>query len=77
MLSLQRTFETLNSQKGNVELLCNQFAVVVETVPVELQLELIELQCSRSLKAKYDAVGLIQFIRSIPEKMCQLRLHIA
>jgi len=70
-----RRFGDFASQKGNVELFCNPFAV--ETVTVELQMELIELQCNGSLKAKCDTAGLRQFIRSIHQAMPQLRLHMA
>ncbi|XP_035500193.1 general transcription factor II-I repeat domain-containing protein 2-like [Scophthalmus maximus] len=55
----------------------NPFAVDVETAPVQIQMELIELQCNGTLKAKYDTAGPAQFIRSIPETMPQLRLHAA
>ena len=70
-------FRDFESQKGNSELFRNPFSADVETVPVELQMGLIEMQCNGSLKAKYDAEGLMQFFRSIPETMPLLRLHIA
>jgi len=77
MLSSHGALETSNCKKGNFELFGNPIAISVETVPVELQMELIELQCNRSLNAKHDAAGLIQSIHSIPEIMPQLHLHIA
>ena len=40
-------------------------------------MELMELPCDETLKAKYDTVGPAQFIRSISEAMHQLRLHVA
>ena len=72
-----RRFGDFESQIGNFELFRNHFAVDVQTVPVELQMELIELQCNGSLEAKYYSGGLVQFIRSVPETMSQLCLHIA
>ena len=72
-----RRFRDFESQTENFELFRNPFAADVETFPVELQMKLIELQCNGSLKAKYDALELMQLIRSIPETMPQLRLHIA
>lgn len=72
-----RRFGDFEAQKNNFELLRNPFAVDVETAPVQMQMELIELQCNGTLKAKYDTAGPAQFFRSIPEVMPQLRLHAA
>ena len=72
-----RRFSDFEAQKSNFELFRNPFAIDVETAPVNLQMELIELQCNGTLKAKYDTVGPAQFTRFIPEKMPQLRLHAA
>ncbi|KAM4620367.1 general transcription factor II-I repeat domain-containing protein 2 [Polymixia lowei] len=72
-----RRFGDFEAQKSNFELLRNPFAVDVETAPVEMQMELIELQCDATLKAKYDTVGPARFIRFIPEAMPQLRQHAA
>uniref|UniRef100_A0A3Q3W3Z6 HAT C-terminal dimerisation domain-containing protein n=1 Tax=Mola mola TaxID=94237 RepID=A0A3Q3W3Z6_MOLML len=55
----------------------NPFAADVETVPVHIQMELIELQCNGTLKAKYNTLGPAQFPRFTPETMPQLRLHAA
>lgn len=72
-----RRFGDFEAQKNNFELLRNPFAVDVETAPVQMQMELIELQCNGTLKAKYDTAGPAQFFRSIPEVMPQLCLHAA
>ncbi|XP_065444398.1 general transcription factor II-I repeat domain-containing protein 2A-like [Chrysemys picta bellii] len=72
-----RRFSDFEAQKSNFELLRNPFAVDVETAPVEMQMELIELQCNGTLKAKYDTAGPAQFTRFIPEAMPQLRQHAA
>jgi len=37
------------------------FAVDVESVPVELQMELVELQCDTILKQKYTEIGIPDF----------------
>ena len=42
---------------GIFELLRNSFAADVETTPVQIQMELIELQCNGTLKAKYDTAA--------------------
>lgn len=72
-----RRFGDFEAQKTNFELLHNPFAVDMETAPVQIQMELIELQCNGTLKAKYNSAGPAQFIRFIPEAMPQLRLHVA
>uniref|UniRef100_A0A0L8G398 DUF4371 domain-containing protein n=1 Tax=Octopus bimaculoides TaxID=37653 RepID=A0A0L8G398_OCTBM len=64
-------------QKSNFELFYNPFAIDVETAPVHLQMELIELRCNGALKAKYDTVGPAQFTRFILKEMPQLCLHAA
>ena len=70
-------FSDLESQKGNFELFNNPFTVDVETVPIQLQMELIQLHCERTITAKHDSAGFIKYIRSIPETMPQLRQHVA
>ncbi|XP_072239317.1 general transcription factor II-I repeat domain-containing protein 2-like [Leuresthes tenuis] len=72
-----RRFSDFEAQKKSFELLRNPFAVDVETAQAEIQMELIELQCNGTLKAKYDTAGPAQFIHSIPTSMPQLRLHAA
>ncbi|KAL7879764.1 hypothetical protein SRHO_G00020180 [Serrasalmus rhombeus] len=72
-----RRFGDFEKQKKNFELLRNPFAVDVETAPVQIQMELIELQCNETLKAKYDTAGPTEFIHSIPAATPQLRLHAA
>ncbi|XP_074513327.1 general transcription factor II-I repeat domain-containing protein 2-like [Sebastes fasciatus] len=70
---LQENFE---AQKSRFELLSNPFAADVESAPTNLQMELIELQCSDTLKAKYDSVGAAQFPRFIPDTMPQLQSEV-
>lgn len=74
-LSFARRFGDFEAKKENFELLRNPFEADVETALVQIQMELIELQCNGTLNAKYDTEGPAQFIRSIPEAMPQLRLH--
>ena len=70
-------FSDFETQKSNFELFRNPFAIDVETAPVHLQMELIELQCNGALKAKYDTVGPAQFTCFIPGAIPQLRLYVA
>ncbi|XP_074488096.1 general transcription factor II-I repeat domain-containing protein 2-like [Sebastes fasciatus] len=72
-----RRFADFEAQKSRFELLSNPFAADVESAPTNLQMELIELQCSDTLKAKYDSVGAAQFPRFIPDTMPQLRTQAA
>uniref|UniRef100_A0A3P8RHG8 Uncharacterized protein n=1 Tax=Astatotilapia calliptera TaxID=8154 RepID=A0A3P8RHG8_ASTCA len=70
-------FADFDAQKCRFELLSNPFAVDVAKAPTNLQMELIELQCSDTLKSKYDAVGASQFPHFIPDTMPGLRTHAA
>uniref|UniRef100_A0AAR2IK74 SPIN-DOC-like zinc-finger domain-containing protein n=1 Tax=Pygocentrus nattereri TaxID=42514 RepID=A0AAR2IK74_PYGNA len=65
-----RRFGDSEKQKKN-------FAVDVETAPVQIQMELIELPCNETVKAKYDPAGPTEFIHSIPATAPQLLLHAA
>lgn len=57
-----RRFGDFEAQKKTFELLHNPFAIDVETAPVQMQMELIELQCNGTLKAKYDTAGPAVFL---------------
>ena len=64
-------FADFDVQKCRLELLSNPFAVDVENAPTNLQMELIEFQCSDTLKSKYDASfhisSLTQCLSSAPK----------
>ncbi|XP_072900750.1 general transcription factor II-I repeat domain-containing protein 2-like [Hemitrygon akajei] len=70
-------FADFEAQKSRFEPLSNPFAADVESAPTNIQMELIELQCSDTLKAKSDSVGAAQFLRFIPDTMPQLRTQAA
>ena len=72
-----RRFADFDVQKCRFELLINPFAVDVENAPTNLQMELIELRRSDTLKSKYDAVDAAQFPHFIPDTMPQLRTQAA
>ncbi|KAM3850917.1 general transcription factor II-I repeat domain-containing protein 2A-like [Vipera latastei] len=76
-MEFTRRFADFEKQKFSFGLLSNPFSVEVESAPVNIQMELIELQCNSTLKGKYDSVGPAQFTRFIPETMPQLRLQAA
>ncbi|XP_076827101.1 general transcription factor II-I repeat domain-containing protein 2 [Brachyhypopomus gauderio] len=73
----RRRFADFEAQKSRFELLSNPFAVDVESAPLNLQMELIELQCNDTLKDKYERVGAAEFARFIPDTMPQLRIQAA
>lgn len=72
-----RRFADFESQKFNLDLFANPFAIDVDTAPEHLQLELIELQCSSALKTQYQSVGAAEFAPLLPESVPELRLHAA
>ncbi|XP_072891523.1 general transcription factor II-I repeat domain-containing protein 2-like [Hemitrygon akajei] len=61
-----RRFADFEAQKSRFELLSNPFAADGESAPTNIQMELIVLQCSDTLKAKYDSVGGHSFYVSFP-----------
>lgn len=68
-----RRFADFEAQKYRFQLLNNPFTVDIESSPTNIQMELIELQCSDALKSKYDTVGAAEFPRFLPETMPRLR----
>uniref|UniRef100_A0AAY4BEV8 SPIN-DOC-like zinc-finger domain-containing protein n=1 Tax=Denticeps clupeoides TaxID=299321 RepID=A0AAY4BEV8_9TELE len=72
---IRRRFADFEAQKSRFELLSNTFAVDVGSSPPNLQMELIELQCSDALKAKNVAVGAAEFARFLPETVPQLHIQ--
>ncbi|XP_013908076.1 PREDICTED: general transcription factor II-I repeat domain-containing protein 2-like [Thamnophis sirtalis] len=76
-MEFARRFVEFEAQTFDFGLLSNPFSVDVKEAPADIQMELMELQCSDTLKAKYDSVGSAQFARFIPETMPQLRLRAA
>ena len=75
-IEFTQRFSSFAAQKFKFELLSNPFTDV-ERAPVNLQMELIDLQCNNTLKGKYDSVGAAQFQSIIPAMMPQLGLHAA
>ena len=69
--SLRDVLVTLKHRK--LILSCCAFAVDVETAPVNIQMELIELRCNGTLKGNYDTVGPTKCISFIPVTMPHFR----
>ena len=72
-----RRIADFEAQKSRFELLSNPFTADVESARSNIQMELIELRCSDTLKAKYESVGAAEFPRFIPDTMPQLRSQAA
>jgi len=56
---LQRKFADYEMHKSSFQQLNNPFAVVAESAPSQIQLELVKLQCNcnETLKGKDNSVG--------------------
>ena len=78
LCDITRHLNVLNRrpQEFKFELLNNLFAVDVERAPVDIQMELTNIHCNDTLKAKYDC-GRYTVSNLIPEMMPQLRLNAA
>nr|XP_014351308.1 PREDICTED: general transcription factor II-I repeat domain-containing protein 2A-like [Latimeria chalumnae] len=60
-----KRFEQFRSERVLFKLFADPFSSDAESVPDDLQLELIELQCSTVLKSKHREVLLLEFYRTL------------
>ena len=56
-------FSDLRGYKDDFKLFTSPFDVDVESAPSEVQMELVDLQCSDELKSRFAAVGHADFWR--------------
>ncbi|XP_075420946.1 general transcription factor II-I repeat domain-containing protein 2B-like isoform X2 [Tenrec ecaudatus] len=63
--------------ESELTLFSSPFSVRVDSVPEELQMELIDLQCNTALKAKYDKVGVPEFYKYLWSSYPKYRHHCA
>ena len=70
-------FTNFEVQSNKFDRFSNPFVVDMEKPAVKIQIEQLDLQCSDTVKAKYDSVGAAQFPCFIAKMMPQLRLHAA
>lgn len=70
-------FADFEAHKSRFELFSNPFAVDMERSPPNLQMKLIDHQCNDALRAKYAAVGAVEFASLLPDIMPQLRIRAA
>ncbi|KAI5618373.1 general transcription factor II-I repeat domain-containing protein 2-like [Silurus asotus] len=72
-----RRFTDFESQKCRFEMLSNPIVVDMKRASTNLQMELIELQCSDTLKLKYDSVCAAHFPCFLPDTPLQLHAQAA
>ncbi|MBN3304061.1 GT2D2 protein, partial [Amia calva] len=53
----ERRFSEFNKQQFSFQLFSSPFGVDVNNAPEDIQMELIELQCDDTLKAKFSSIG--------------------
>ena len=64
-------FGDMKKQKDKFDLFAMPFSVDVNSAPHELQMEIIELQSSDMLKAKFDSVPIAYFYKEyVPKSTC-------
>lgn len=54
-------FHDLRKHSLAIELFASPFSVDVETIPEDMQMEIIELQCNNELRNKYGDSSVYQF----------------
>ena len=65
----------MKKQKDKFDLFAMPFSVDVNSAPHELQMEIIELQSSDMLKAKFDSVPIANFYKEYVPKSTYPHLH--
>ena len=64
-------FHDLRKLSLAIELFAFPFSVDVETIPEDMQLEIIELQCNNELRNKYGDSSVYQFYNFIKNRISQ------
>ena len=67
-------FCNMKNQKDKFDLFAMPFSVDINTAPHEMQMEIIELQSSNMLKAKYDSIPIANFYKEYVQKSTYLHL---
>ena len=61
-------FQDMRADSSNLQLLQNPFSACVDTSPVDIQMELIDLQSSTSQRDRHSSCGLVEFYSCLPAK---------
>uniref|UniRef100_A0A3B1JWU0 HAT C-terminal dimerisation domain-containing protein n=1 Tax=Astyanax mexicanus TaxID=7994 RepID=A0A3B1JWU0_ASTMX len=64
-LAFSARFGQFRNEQATLQLLADPFSVDTETVPGELQLEIIELNCSTAMRTKHREMPLLEFYQSL------------
>ncbi|XP_049333458.1 general transcription factor II-I repeat domain-containing protein 2A-like [Astyanax mexicanus] len=64
-LAFSARFGQFRNEQATLQLLADPFSVDTETVPGELQLEIIELKCSTAMRTKHREMPLLEFYQSL------------
>ncbi|XP_066213931.1 general transcription factor II-I repeat domain-containing protein 2-like [Saccopteryx leptura] len=64
----EHRFQEFMALEPHFALFATPFAIDVQSVPEEVQMELLDLQCDTILKQKYADVGVPDFCKSIPRE---------
>nr|XP_048289733.1 general transcription factor II-I repeat domain-containing protein 2 isoform X3 [Myodes glareolus] len=73
----QKRLADFKAWENELTLLSSPFSVKIDSVPEELQMEVIDLQCNTVLRTKYDKVGIPDFYKHLWSSYPRYRLHCA
>ncbi|XP_050022112.1 general transcription factor II-I repeat domain-containing protein 2 isoform X3 [Alexandromys fortis] len=73
----QRRLADFKAWEKELTLLSSPFSIQIDSVPEELQMEVIDLQCNTALRTKYDKVGVPDFYKHLWSSYPRYRLHCA
>ncbi|XP_038202257.1 general transcription factor II-I repeat domain-containing protein 2 isoform X4 [Arvicola amphibius] len=73
----QKRLADFEAWENELMLLSSPFSVKIDSVPEELQMEVIDLQCNTALRTTYDKVGVPDFYKHLWSSYPRYRLHCA
>ncbi|XP_063090568.1 general transcription factor II-I repeat domain-containing protein 2 isoform X7 [Cavia porcellus] len=73
----QKRLSDFKLYEAELTLFSSPFAIKIDSVREELQMEVIDLQCNTALRAKYDKVGVPEFYKYLWSSYPRYRSHCA
>ncbi|XP_040587313.1 general transcription factor II-I repeat domain-containing protein 2 isoform X2 [Mesocricetus auratus] len=73
----QKRLSDFKAWENELALFSSPFSTKIDSVPDELQMEVIDLQCNTALRTKYDKVGIPDFYRHLWSSYPRYRSHCA
>ncbi|XP_057621956.1 general transcription factor II-I repeat domain-containing protein 2 isoform X2 [Chionomys nivalis] len=73
----QKRLADFKAWEKELTLLSSPFSIQIDSVPEELQMEVIDLQCNTALRTKYDKLGVPDFYKHLWSSYPRYRLHCA